>query len=178
MLSYEEHFKSQRADGRHISTMAALMEQMRKTKPELTLPEELTPESFAEWQKKVKEKIRELLCLPEATPQPAPVLLSRAQREGYTVEKWEFYPDDYTAVPYLALIPDGATAEHPVMQCILFLTKTVPDYGEQLLSDRGLSEKLLRKQQNKQISRVLRLRNTRYFVHNVSIRRFMTNIFV
>ena len=121
MLSYEKHFKSQRADGRHISTMAALMEQMRKTKPELTLPEELTPESFAEWQKKVKEKIRELLCLPEATPQPAPVLLSRAQREGYSVEKWEFYPDDYTAVPFLALIPDDASAEHPVPAVLCFL---------------------------------------------------------
>lgn len=121
MLSYEKHFQSNRPDGRHVSTMAALMEKMRREKPELALPDELTPEIFAKWQNRVKAKLRELLCLPEATPQPAPVLLSRAQRDGYTLEKWEFYPDDYTAVPFLALIPDSASAEHPVPAVLCFL---------------------------------------------------------
>lgn len=121
MLSYEEHFKSHRPDGRHVCTMAAQMAMFRDMKMELELPENLTKDSFASWQKKVAAKQEELLCMPEFTPQPDPVMLYRVQREGYTVEKWEFYPDDYTAVPYLALIPDGASKSNPVPGVMCYL---------------------------------------------------------
>ena len=114
MLTYKEHFESKRHDGRNVCTMAAQMESFRNMKQKLALPDELTPETFKEWQEKVREKQIELLCMPEFTEQPAPVMLSCVQREGYRVEKWELYPDDYTAVPFLALIPDGADSEHPV----------------------------------------------------------------
>ena len=120
-LTYEEHFKSHRPDGRHVGTFAAFLEYMRRFKPALSCPEELTQENFAKFQAAVKAKIPELLNLPEPTPQPEPVLLSTVQREGYRVEKWEFYPDDFTAVPYLALIPDGADADHPVPGVLCFL---------------------------------------------------------
>lgn len=114
MLSYEKNFASRRPDGRFTSTMAAHMEQLRRLKPLLALPEELTPESFACYRDRVKKKLRELLALPEFTPQPPPVRLSHTQRDGYTVERWEFYPDDCSAVPFLVLIPDGASAARPV----------------------------------------------------------------
>ncbi len=96
------------------------MEMLRNYKPLLSLPEELTPEIFADWQNKVKEKVKELLCLPEITPQPAPKLLSSVQREGYRVEKWELYPDDYMAVPFLMLIPDSVNAGNkaPAVFCL------------------------------------------------------------
>lgn len=113
MLNYETQFKSQRADGRFYSSVAAHMEMMRRMTPNLALPEELTKESYARWQAQVREKIRELLLLPERTPQPAPVRLSTVQRDGYVVEKWELYPDDCTAVPFLMLIPDTATKATP-----------------------------------------------------------------
>ncbi|MBR4888970.1 MAG: hypothetical protein IKU17_07485 [Clostridia bacterium] len=113
MLNYETQFKSSRADGRFYSSMAAHMEMMRNLTPKLALPKDLTPETYKEWQGKVREKIRELLLLPERTPQPEPVLLHTVQREGYRVEKWELYPDDYTAVPFLILIPDAAKKETP-----------------------------------------------------------------
>ena len=112
-LSYEKNFKSHRPDGRHTSTMAAHMEMLRKMKPLLELPEELTPEKFTEWKLAVKDKVRELMCMPEFTEQPEPVKLSEVKRDGYTVEKWEFYPDDYTVVPFLMLIPDGVSKENP-----------------------------------------------------------------
>ena len=68
----------------------------------------------------IKEKIKELLCMPEVTPQPAPKLLSTVQRDGYRVEKWELYPDDFTAVPFLALIPDSASEKNrmPGILCL------------------------------------------------------------
>ena len=50
----------------------------------------------------------------EAKGQPAPRLLSSVRREGYRVEKWECYPDAYSVVPFLALIPDHASETHPV----------------------------------------------------------------
>ena len=121
MFTYKENFSSKRTDGRHLSTFAGFMENLRHWKPELALPEKLTPELFREWQKKVTEKCIELMQMPEFTEQPEPVLLNTVQREGYRVEKWEFYPDDYTAVPFLILIPDIASAAHPVPGVICLL---------------------------------------------------------
>ena len=120
-LTDEQHFRSHRTDGRHTSTLAALMEWMRQRPGDLNLPERLDTETFAAWQAQVKERARLLLNLPQPTPQPEPVLLSSVQRDGYRVEKWEYYPDDYTAVPFLALIPDGADGQHPVpgVMCML-----------------------------------------------------------
>jgi len=113
-LSYETHFRSNRADGRFVCSLAAYMEKLRNTKPELSLPEELTPEIYSAWRKKVKAKYRELLLIPEITKQPDPVKLSSVKRDGYTAEKWEFYPDEYEAVPFIVLKPDNASKENKV----------------------------------------------------------------
>ena len=121
MLSYEKDFKSNRPDGRFVSSLAAYMEHLRHLKPDLALPETLTSEVFDEWRKKVAAKVVELLQMPEMTDQPAPKLLSSVKRDTYRVERWEFYPDDYSAVPFLMLIPDHATPEHPVPGVLCFL---------------------------------------------------------
>ncbi len=120
-ISYETHFKSTRADGRLTVSIAAFQEKLRRTEPKLSLPENLTEESFELWHKKVKDKYREVLRMPEITVQPAPVKLSSEKREGYTLEKWEFYPDEFMAVPFLVLIPDGAAKESriPGVMCLL-----------------------------------------------------------
>ena len=111
--TYESHFRSHRPDGRIPSTQAAFMELLRRRPRELALPKELSAESFATWREAVRAKAEELLAMPAFTDQPAPVLLSSVQREGYRVEKWEFYPDDVSVVPVLLLVPDTATAEKP-----------------------------------------------------------------
>lgn len=117
-ISYETHYRSHRPDGRHTSTMAAFLERLRCTDAELGLPDELTEESFAAWRDRLRARVRELLRIDfftaEAAGQPSPRLLSTVQRDGYRVEKWEMYPDKYSAVPFLALVPDGATADAPV----------------------------------------------------------------
>ncbi|MBQ4321755.1 MAG: acetylxylan esterase [Oscillospiraceae bacterium] len=120
MDTVKNQFVSSRPDGRFTSSMAAHMEMLRREKPKLSLPENLTKENFPQWNAAVREKLRELLLLPEFTPQPSPVLLSSVQREGYRVDKWEFYPDDYTAASFLALIPDGADEHHPVPGVLCF----------------------------------------------------------
>ena len=104
-ITYDTHYKSKREDGRHISSMAAHMAWLRDLKPALAFPQNAEYEEFIEWKIKVRIKVEELLSMPEFTEQPEPKLLSRVKRDTYTVEKWEFYPDDYTAVPFLMLIP-------------------------------------------------------------------------
>jgi len=120
-ITYEEYFACKRQDGRYVSTMAAFMARLRDMKPELSLPEHLDAETFSGWQQAVKEKLLQQLNMPTATPQPAPVRLSSQQRDGYRAEKWEFYPDEYSAVPFFVLIPDGASPENKVPGVMCYL---------------------------------------------------------
>ncbi|MBQ9974295.1 MAG: acetylxylan esterase [Oscillospiraceae bacterium] len=113
-LSYERHFASVRPDGRYQVVMAAEMAKARERKAQLALPDGLDATGFEAWQQAVKARLTRQLNLPRPVPQPAPVRLSSTEREGYTAEKWELYPDPFTAVPFLALIPDGADANNPV----------------------------------------------------------------
>jgi len=43
--------------------------------------------------------------------QPEPKLLWAEPGEGYRIEKWEAYPEPYSVVPFLRLIPDDASAQ-------------------------------------------------------------------
>ncbi len=119
-MTYDTHFKSTRDDGRFYSTMAAQMQKMRDAVPALAFPENISKENFDSWRASVKEKMLELMCLPAFTEQPAPVRISTVKREGYHVERWEFYPDDYAVVPFLILIPDTATKETPAPGVLCF----------------------------------------------------------
>lgn len=119
-ITYETHFKSQRPDGRHTTSFASYLERMRQTPQKLALPKNISSEEFYKWKATVIEKYKELLGMPEFTHQPDPQKLSEVQRDGYRVEKWEYYPDDYTAVPFLMLIPNGVTKVNtaPAVVCV------------------------------------------------------------
>ena len=136
-ITYETHYRSKREDGRFNSTMAAFMEKMRNTKPLLSLPDDLTEKRFLLWKEELRNKVKEILLIPEKTDQPTPKKLSSIKRDTYTVEKWEFYPDDYFAVPFLILIPDTATADNPVPGVLCFPGSTASKEflaGEPLLN--------------------------------------------
>lgn len=119
-FTYEEIFRAKREDGRMVESFPAQMELLRRYQPILSLPKELTRESFADWQQRIKAKAEELLAMPTFTEQPTPVLLHTDKRDGYRVEKWEFYPDDVSAVPMLLMIPDEASEAHPVPAVMCF----------------------------------------------------------
>ncbi len=121
MFSWEHDFKSHRADGRVTGSLGALYARLHDMTPLLAYKAEemQVPERFREWQVKVKTKLEELLRMPsEEQPQPAPVMLSRDARDGYHLEKWEFYPDRDSAVPVLILRPDGLTQAVPGVFCL------------------------------------------------------------
>ena len=106
-ITYETHFKSKREDGRHTTSFASFLERLRNTDQSMSLPKDISPDEFKKWQSDVIVKYKELLGMPEFTEQPDPVKISENKRDGYRAEKWEFYPDDYTAVPFIMLVPDG-----------------------------------------------------------------------
>ncbi|MBR1609745.1 MAG: hypothetical protein IJ678_09050 [Kiritimatiellae bacterium] len=114
MITFEKNFSSGREDGRYVCTMAAHLAAMRSIRRELALPENPSPDGFDSWRRRIAEKTRELLRLPSPSPQPPPKMLWREERDGYAAEKWEFYPDRFSAVPVLALVPAGAGAARPV----------------------------------------------------------------
>lgn len=104
---------SDRADGRYVSTRGFVQYLIRNQQPQLAFDPQFSKQEFLEWQKKVREKMQELMKFPDVTPQPLPKFLSSVKREGYRVEKWEFYPQPGSVVPFLMLIPDGVSAENP-----------------------------------------------------------------
>ena len=141
-ITYETHYRSTREDGRHTATMAAFLERLRNTTPELSMPSDLDLQSFGRWKDELKSKVRELMKLDffeqEAKGQPVPKLLSAVQRDGYRVEKWEFYPDSYSAVPFLALIPDCAAESAPVPAVMCFPGSI---FSKELLAGEPLLDK-------------------------------------
>ncbi len=106
--------KSDREDGRFLHTDLFLRDWFKRYTPKLAYKSGMSKEEFAEWQIKVKEKLLEILRFPkDVPPQPEPKLLWEEQRDGYRVQKWECYPEPYSVVPYLMLIPNGVNSENP-----------------------------------------------------------------
>ncbi|NLS93112.1 MAG: hypothetical protein GXX96_13230 [Planctomycetaceae bacterium] len=112
-IERERIIQSERSDGRQLSTRGLIHHLLRTEHPKLAFDPEFTPEEFAAWQLRVRDKLEELLNFPEVAPQPAPKKLWTEDRDGYRLEKWEAYPEPGSVVPYLVLIPDGVTPEHP-----------------------------------------------------------------
>lgn len=113
MFSWKNNFRSSRNDGRHITSLASDMCRLRNLRPELAFKKDFNREQFLSWQTEVKDKLTQLLQLPSFTEQPCPKLLSEYQRDGYKVQRWEFYPEEWSVVPVLILIPNGVSDDNP-----------------------------------------------------------------
>ena len=114
-------FSSDREDGRFVSSTGFIHAHLKHMRPKLAFDPTMRPEDFPAWREAVREKIRELMCFPEVSePQPPPKQLGTEKRDGYRLEKWEAYPEPYSVVPYLVLIPDGAGAQSPAPAAVCF----------------------------------------------------------
>ena len=120
MLTWKKQFSSRRPDGRYNCSLSAWMAAMRDCRLRLAFTEDCmgSREAFRAWRETVRRRLIELLRMPENTPQPEPRRLSAEARDGYTVERWECYPDDYSAVPFLLLKPADCAAPRPGVLCI------------------------------------------------------------
>lgn len=135
---------SRREDGRQLSTYAAMHDALAATQPECAYHSGMTGRQFRRWQKSLRKAMGSIMSVPspvrtdysrrtsrrhqKALPacfrykqeQPEPVMLSSEARDGYSLQKWEFYPLPGIVSDFLVMMPDGADASHkrPAVLCI------------------------------------------------------------
>ncbi len=113
-------YVSPRNDGRFVNTNGFLHAYFKHMRPKLAFDPTMKPGDFDAWREAVRDKLRELLGIPDADKQPPPKRLSTQQREGYRLEKWEAYPEPFSVVPFLVLVPDGVSASSPAPAAMCF----------------------------------------------------------
>lgn len=114
---YSVH-QSVREDGREQSTYAIVHQMLKQTTPRCAYQEGMSPENFKAWQERVSDAMAMLMNFPQVPEQPAPQRVSVEPREGYTLEKWEFYPFPKAVSTFLVLKPDGLKQATPAVLCI------------------------------------------------------------
>ena len=115
-----------REDGRQISTYAIAHDMLLQVEPECAYHPGMTRRQLRKWQGSVSDAMREIMSMPRwleekfAEKDTAPVRVSSEPRDGYTLEKWEFYPFKGAVSTFLVMIPEGAGASdpRPAMLCI------------------------------------------------------------
>ena len=107
-------YRTDREDGRFLSSLGFKQHLLRNLRPLLAFDPDLPPTEFSAWQDRVRRKLLELMRYPDPPPQPAPRRVACEARDGYRLERWESYPEPGCVVPFLLLVPDGASAAHPV----------------------------------------------------------------
>jgi hypothetical protein len=109
-----------RPDGRYVSSRGLVQHMMRNIKPQLAFNPQFSKEEFEIWQNQLRIKMHELMQFPEVPPQPMPKLIKKEKRDGYSLEKWEIYPQPGSVVPFLLLIPDGVNHRNPAPAVLCF----------------------------------------------------------
>ena len=113
-------YRTDRPDGRYLSTMGFSHGLMRDLKPQLAFDPNLSARELPAWQERVRAKLRELMAFPDVPKPPGPKQLWSEPRDGYRLEKWESYPEPGCAVPLLMLVPDGVSAANPCRAVLCF----------------------------------------------------------
>ena len=130
--------KSVREDGRFLSSYGVVHAMLRNTEPRYAFHSDFSPKEFRKWQKGLRHAMEKIMKFPQIKNSPAPVCIKREQREGYRLEKWEFYPLPECVSTFLVLIPDNINKPVPAILCI-------PGSGgnkEGLAGEPGIAPKL------------------------------------
>lgn len=115
---YIDSTYTNREDGRFLSTYGYVLSLLEKTKPQLAYNPHMSQPEFQNWKESVRKAMLELMKFPEVANQPGPIRLSSDQREGYILEKWEFYPLPGCASRFLVLKPQKRPDKCPAILCI------------------------------------------------------------
>ena len=60
------------------------------------------------------------MVFPEVVPQPPPKRVAVEQRGCYQWQRWEAYPEPFSVVSFLLLVPDGTSARSPAPAVMCF----------------------------------------------------------
>lgn len=110
--------KSDREDGRYISSRRVLQAMLENTRPKYAFNPNVSPAEFKKWQAGLRQAMKDIMLHPDIKNQPAPKLLKSELRKGYTIEKWEFYPLPECVSTFLVMIPDNLQKKVPGVMCI------------------------------------------------------------
>ena len=151
----DEHaiLKSERSDGRLLSTYAIVHEILKDTHPKYAYYPGISKPEFIQWQNNVRDAMIEVMKFPRVEKQPAPVRVKREQREGYILEKWEFYPMPKCVSTFLVLKPENLTRAVPGILCIPGSGRT----KEGLAGEPGVCSKLTEDYKNPQVTMALNM---------------------
>lgn len=140
--------QSTRQDGRFLSSYGVVRSMLSHVKPECAFQPEMTSGEFRKWQDEVRKSMQEIMKFPEIKEMPAPQRIGSEQRDGYRLEKWEFYPLPECVSTFLVLIPDSLQQPVPAVLCI-------PGSGgskEGLAGEPGIALKLNDDYQNPKVT--------------------------
>lgn len=113
-------FVSGREDGRFVQTAGFVHAYVKSHKPRLAFDPDMDAREFSAWREQLRQKVLELMAFPEQVPQPAPKRVAIEQREGYQLQRWEAYPEPFSVVPLLMLVPDGTSDQSPAPAVMCF----------------------------------------------------------
>lgn len=143
--------RSKRPDGRDQSTYAIVHGMLQQTTPQYAYRTGMSRKEFKQWQRGVSQAMYHLMQFPEVQNQPAPQCVSSEPREGYTLEKWEFYPFPKAVATFLVLKPDKMKGTVPAVLCIPGSGRT----KEGLAGEPGVSPRFTEDCQNPQVCMAL-----------------------
>lgn len=110
--------QSDRTDGCLLSTYAIVHEMVKDTRPKYAYRPGMSKDEFAQWQDGVRNAMAEIMKFPQVEGQPSPICVKTEKRDGYTLEKWEFYPLPKAVSTFLVLKPDNLKYGVPGVLCI------------------------------------------------------------
>lgn len=113
-------YQTNRADGRFLSTAGFVHHRLKHLQPALAFDDTLDRASFAQWQQKVRRKLRSLMSFPKVPRQPAPVMVNSEPRDGFELQTWELYPEPDCVVLFYLLIPDSVDRSKPAPAVMCF----------------------------------------------------------
>lgn len=130
--------KSDRPDGRFLSSYGIVHEMLKDTHPKFAYRAGMSGDEFEQWQDSVRSAMVTIMKFPEVKNQPDPVCVKTEKRDGYTIEKWEFYPFSKSVSTFLVLKPDNLKDAVPGILCIPGSGRT----KEGLAGEPGICPKL------------------------------------
>jgi hypothetical protein len=145
--------KSDRGDGRLLSTYAIVHEMLKDTHPQYAYRSGMSAQEFTQWQDGVRAAMVEIMKFPEIKRQPSPVCVKTEKKEGYILEKWEFYPFPKSVSTFLVLKPEHLKGAVPGVLCIPGSGRT----KEGLVGEPGICDKLTEDYNNPKVSMALNM---------------------
>lgn len=145
--------RSERPDGRLLSSYAIVHDMLKSTQPRYAYQPGMSKAQFEQWQENVRRAMSDIMNFPVIQEQPAPICVSTEEREGYTLEKWEFYPFPKAVSTFLVLKPVNLTDAVPGILCI-------PGSGgtkEGLAGEPGICDKLTEDYKNPKLTMALNM---------------------